>query len=454
MVRGVSRPGDGARVATGGNDVRSDIRHIGWVALPLYLSMIVVSLSALVNTAALGRFGTAALAAFAVTVAIYFPAMAAVSGAVRGVMPFVASAADDPDRLRRVVRDGTWLSVLVGVLGAGAVAGVPLLARVTGVPESTVEQLGSFPLLMAAGVLLNSFGSMATSCLVALGRSTVVMYAGLLGAACTAVLSPLLVNGAGLGLQGAGISLLIANLAIASVTTIGLRRHLGVGFAAVLSGRSRLADLLELARVGIPMAATVLVKFGVLGAVAFAAALVSTTAAAAHSIATALVSTTFTAAVAIGQATIPLLSWRAERGERPGVLRGVVAGLITALGTLAVIGIAILVLRDQVVSLFTSDPVVTSAMTGLVVIVVLVILGDGAQAILGFGLTGLKRSTPSFLVFAVVYGVLALLVVPVARTGGLTGLWVALAVANLVVALGQAVAFRWVWSRLPEVPSH
>lgn len=434
----------------GGTDVRSDVRQIGRVAVPLYLSMIVVSLSALVNTAALGRFGTVALAAFAVTVALYFPAMAAVSGAVRGVMPFIGSAADDPQRLRRVVRDGSWLSVLVGVLGAGAVAAVPLLAGATGVPEATVQELGSFPLLMAAGVLLNSFGSLATSCLVALGRSTVVMYAGLLGAACTAVLSPLLVNGAGLGLQGAGISLLLANLAIASVTTIGLRRQLGVGARTVLGGRPRLSDLLELARVGIPMAGTVLVKFGVLGVLAFAAALVSTTAAAAHSIATGLVSTTFTAAVAIGQATIPLLSWRAERGERHGVRRAVLAGLITALSTLAVLGIAILLLRDHIVPLFTEDPVVTSAVTGLLVIVVLVILGDGAQAVLGFGLTGMKRSTPSFLVFAVVYGLLALVVVPVARAGGLTGLWVALAVANLLVALGQAVAFRWVWTRLPQ----
>lgn len=438
-----------ARAVGGG--FGADIGHISRVAVPLYLSMVVVSLSALVNTAALGRFGTAALAAFAVTGAVYFPAMAAVSGAVRGVMPFVAAATDDPDRLRQVVRDGTWLAVLVGVLGAAAVASVPVLSRATGVAETTVEQLGSFPLLMAAGVLLNSFGSMATSCLVALGRSTVVMYAGLLGAACTAGLSPLLVNGAGMGLTGAGFSLLAANLAIAAVTILGLRRHLDLSIGTVLAGRTRLADVLELARVGIPMAGTVLVKFGVLGVLAFAAALVGTTAAAAHSIATSLVSTTFTAAVAIGQATIPLLSRRAADGDRKGVRRGVLAGLVTAVGTLAVIGAVILVLRDQVVPVFTSDPVVITVVTGLLLVVVLVVLGDGAQAILGFGLTGLKRSTPSFVVFAVVYGLLALLVVPVARAGGLTGLWVALAVANLLVALGQAAAFRWVWVRLPDV---
>ncbi len=82
-----------------------DIKEIVQIALPLYLSMIAVSLSALVNTASLGRFATASLAGFAVTVAVYFPAMAAVSGAVRGVMPFVA-AANGPAQCRR---GGTYL---------------------------------------------------------------------------------------------------------------------------------------------------------------------------------------------------------------------------------------------------------------------------------------------------------------------------------------------------------
>lgn len=62
-------------VASGRGGLWPDVRRIVAIAAPLYVSMIVVSLSALVNTAALGRHGTATLAAFAVTVAVYFPAM-------------------------------------------------------------------------------------------------------------------------------------------------------------------------------------------------------------------------------------------------------------------------------------------------------------------------------------------------------------------------------------------
>ncbi|GAB2810388.1 MATE family efflux transporter [Lentzea nigeriaca] len=405
----------------------SDARQIGRVALPLYLSMVAVSLSALVTTAALGRFDTGALAGFAVTTAVYFPAMAAVSGAVRGVMPFVAAKADDPPGLLRVVRDGTGLAVVVGVPAALAVACAPLIARAGGVPEATVQRLGPLPLLMAAGVLLNAFGSTATSCLVGLGLSKVVMRAGLAGAACTAVLSPLLVWK--LGLTGAGIALCTAILASCLITVSGLRKR--------LHGRLELnvhfGQIVELAKVGIPMAGTVLVKFGVLGVLTVAAARVSATAVAAHNIATGLVSLTFTAALAIGQAVVPLVSTRTE-----GVRRAVGAGLAITIATLS--AISAIIALGGVHRLFT-DPEVLAAVGHLLALIVLVVLADGVQAVLGFGLAGLKRTTPSFVIFAICYGVLALVAVP-AADHGLTGLWVALAAANLAVAVGQGIAFR------------
>ncbi|MGO4760678.1 hypothetical protein AB4212_70605, partial [Streptomyces sp. 2MCAF27] len=56
-------------------------RQIAGAALPLYLTMIASSAASLVDTAVLGRHGTASLAAFAVTLAVFSPATAAVSGA-------------------------------------------------------------------------------------------------------------------------------------------------------------------------------------------------------------------------------------------------------------------------------------------------------------------------------------------------------------------------------------
>lgn len=396
--------------------LRKDAKDVVRVALPLYLSMAALSLSVLVNTAALGRHDTGALAAFAVMTAISFPVMTAVSAAVRGVLPF---AADDP---RGAARDGTWLVLIVGLPGAGIVVCAPLLARVTAVGD-----LGVLPWLLAICVLINGYSAMATSCLVGLGRGKAVLRAGLARAVSVALLSPFLV--AWLGLNGAGVSYLIADVIGCVVTIHGLREHLsrprGVHFG----------HLMKIAKVGIPMAGTVLVKFAVLGVLTFAAALVSEEATAAHSIANTLVGFAFTAAVSIGQGTVPMIS-----SGTTEVRRAIRAGLLVAVVALSVV-CALIVLLD-VVSWSTGDPTVVDAATGLLPLVVLVILADGVQAVLGFGLVGMKRTTPSFLVFAVSYGVLALVAIPISTHAGLQGLWLALAVANLFVAIGQGLAFR------------
>lgn len=141
---------------------QSPAKAIALAALPLYVTMIASSAGALVDTAVLGRHGTASLAALGVTLAIYSPATATVAGAMRGVMPFVAAKDDDPDGLLPVVRDSMWLGASTGLLGALAVGAVPLIGQASGVPHATLAQLGVLPALLACSVLVAAIGSSAT----------------------------------------------------------------------------------------------------------------------------------------------------------------------------------------------------------------------------------------------------------------------------------------------------
>ncbi|HEX5569487.1 MAG TPA: hypothetical protein VFY14_21630, partial [Streptomyces sp.] len=160
--------------------------------------------------------------------AVYTPATATVAGAMRGVMPFVAAHEDDPDTLVPVVRDGMWLGIVTGLIGAAAVCAVPIIGVASGVPETTLSALGPFPFLLAASVLVAAIGNSATSTLVGLGRSRLVMRAGMTGTAAAVVLSLTLVNGigpfGGLGLPGAGAALLVSGLLSATVAHWALRR--------------------------------------------------------------------------------------------------------------------------------------------------------------------------------------------------------------------------------------
>ncbi|MEU6529850.1 MATE family efflux transporter [Streptomyces sp. NPDC046928] len=339
-----------------------------------------------------------------------------------------------------------WLAVVAGGLGAAAVAAVPLIGRATGVPRTTLDALGSFPYLLAASVLAIAVTSAATSVLVALGRSASVMRAGLLGTAASAVLSVLLVGGPGplpsLGLTGAGIAMLASSLITAVADQLALRRCAALSGRSLRPGRPDLRQVWKVGAVGIPLAGTVLVKFAVLGVLTFAAAGIGTDCAAVHSVGISLVNLIFTAAVAIGQATIPLVSGYAEERDSVNIRRSVRAGTWLALAVVGCIGTAVIVLSAWVVPLFTGDAALRPQITDLLPWVLAVVVTDAAQAVVGFGLIGLKRTGPSFVTTAVCYGVLAAAAAPIATAGGLSALWAALALANFFQAAGKAYSFH------------
>ncbi|MGW7546169.1 MATE family efflux transporter [Streptomyces sp. NPDC054770] len=425
---------------------------IARAALPLYVSTVAASAASLVDTALLGRHATVSLAAFAVTVAVFSPATAAVAGALRGVMPFVAPHRDDPGELLPLVRGGMWLAFAVGGVCAAAVAAVPLLGGAFGVRPEVLDALGAFPWLLAAGVLLIGVGSSATSVLVALGQSAQVMRSGLIGTAVSVTLSVLLVGGPGplpsRGLTGAGLAVLAGALVSAGLNQRALRRRTVLAGRSIRPGRPDPRLILRLARVGIPLGATVLVKFSVLGVLTFAAARIGTDSAAVHGVSEALVNVVFTAAVAVGQATVPLIAGYVGSGDVVRVRGSVWAGMRVALAAVGVLGTVLLVFRDPVLHLFTGTPAVADQVLRLLPLVLAVVVTDALQAVAGFGLVGLKRAGPSLVSTAVWFGILAAVSVPVADAAGLPGLWSALAAANLLQAVTKTVSFHRHTARL------
>lgn len=425
---------------------RSAVLTIAKAAAPLYATMLAASAGALVDTALLGRLATVSLAAFAVTMAVFGPATVTVVGALRGVMPFVAPHREDPEALLPLVHGGMWLAFTLGGLGAAAVTAVPLFGALFGVPSAVFSQLGVLPWLLAASVLLIAVGASATSVLVGLGQSAQVMRSGLWGTAVSVTLSVLLVGGPGPlpshGLTGAGLAMLASSLVSACLNQYALRRRTVLAGRSLRPGRPDPRQVLKLARVGIPLAGTVLVKFAVLGVLTFAAARTGTDGAAVHGVAESLVNVVFTVAVAVGQATVPLIAGYAQERDIERIRRSVWAGIRVALCAVVVLCAGLWLSRGPVVDLFTKDPSLGQQVRHLLPLVLAVVISDALQAVAGFGLVGLKRTGPSLVSTAVWFGILAALAVPVADAAGLTGLWTALACANLLQAGTKLVSFH------------
>ncbi|MER7503298.1 polysaccharide biosynthesis C-terminal domain-containing protein [Nonomuraea pusilla] len=403
-------------------------------AVPLFLAMVTGLAGSLVVTSALGRHDTVTLAAFAVMTAVLNPASTAVAGALRGLGPFVARYRDDPAAAVPVLRDARWLSLLVGALGAAAVLCVPLLAGAAGVPSEVVRALGPLPWFLAAYLMVYAATGGAGTVLVALGRGREVLWASLANTVVLVALTFALVPS--YGLTGVGVAWLLGGVAAAAVSALTLRRALG---RPIGRGRPRPVWIARLARVSLPLAATVLIKFGVLGVVTFAAGTTSARDAAAHAVLNALSGVIMLASLAVAQAAVPEVA-RASDAAGARRVNGT-AALLAVAGTGAG-SLGLLVAGDLLLPLFSDDPAVRGRVLALLPLMLLAAALDAAQAVHGMGLTALRKSGVSLLFFAAGYGALVVAAVPVARTWGLTGLWAAVAVANLVLFVLQGAGFR------------
>jgi MATE family multidrug resistance protein len=403
-------------------------------AVPLFLAMVAGMVGSLVVTSVLGKHDTVTLAAFAVVTAVLNPASAAVQGALRGLGPFVAPYREDPAAAVPIVRDARWLSLATGLAGALAVICVPLIASATGVPGEVVREMGLLPYFLAVSLLVLASTGGSSTILIALGRPRSVLWPTLVSGAVLGGLTAVLVPP--LGLTGVGLAWVISGTAAALVASFAVRRALG---RPVGQARPRIGEIVALAKVSIPLAGTVLIKFGVLGVVTFAAGTTSTRDTAAHAVLTTLTGFIMVASLSVAQAAVPDVA----RAPDPAGARKAsrTAALLAVMGTLAGAGL-LLGFGEHLLTLFSDDAAVRERVQGLLPLMLLASLLDAAQAVQGFGLTALKRSAASLSYFAIGYGLLVVAAVPVARTWGITGLWVAMAVANGLLVVLQGTGFH------------
>ncbi|MGW5684985.1 MATE family efflux transporter [Nonomuraea sp. NPDC003754] len=405
-------------------------RLLASAALPLLLSSVTGLTGSLVVTATLGRHDTSALAAFALTMAVHQPASMAVIGGLRGLAPFVAPHRDEPVAAIPVLRDARWLALAIGTAGALAVACVPLVAAVSG---AAVTGFGALPYLLACSLLVGAANGGVSTVLVALGHGGKVLRAGVAATAAAVVLVAVLVPW--WGPAGAGLAYLGSSLAGAAVANHALRRVLG---RPIGRGRPRPREIRKIARVSLPLSATMLIKFAGLGVLAYAAARTGATGAAAHAIVYALTGFLMVPALAVAQAAVPEI---ARAGGACGKRR-VARVALTLAGAAAAAGAGLLLAFDGVlVRLFTGDPAVRAQVSAVVMVALGSSMAEAASAVLGFALTAMKRSARSLRSVAVGWGLLVVAAGPVVGAWGLVGLWTAVLATHLLLVALQGLAF-------------
>lgn len=411
-------------------------RTILTAAVPLVMSTSAGIVAQLLGTSLLGHQATAQLAAFAIAGAVLTPVSAAINGGLRGLAPFVAPCRDRPAEVLPILKDARWLSIVLGTAGAGVMLAVPLIARLCGVPEEVTAELGSLPLLFALHVLLSAAGGGANGVLIALGRSRLVLWSSLSRTAVEIVL--LLVLVPRLGVQGTGLALVTCTALGLTISNALLLRVPGLGGRSLWPGRPRPREILNMAGVGLPMSATLIVKFVVMGGVTYAAARAGAEEAAAHAILVSLDGFFGMAAFAVGQAVTPEIARAAGPGEVRGLNR---AALTIACSCVLATALVVLLLGEVVLGLFTPDATVAALALGLLPLLVAYSVANNAAVVQSAVLMGLKRPVWTLVSAVTGYGLVAAAVGPAAAFRGLAGIWAVLVVGRVLGLAVQSIGF-------------
>ncbi len=325
------------------------------LGLPLIGSNVAQFMLHVTDTIMLGWYGVEPLAAVVLGATSFFILFILGSGFAIAVMPMVAAALGrgDEAQVRRDTRMGLWLSIAYGLVmmptywfsgpileALGQDPGIAALAE----DYLRIAGFGLVPALMIMAL---------KSCLTALERAAVTLWATLAGVVLNAGLNWMLIFGnwgaPELGMQGAAIATLATQFLTLAILGFYAAWHPGLRRFALFTRfwRPDWAAMVQVFRLGWPIGLTGLAEGGLFSASAFMMGWVGTVELAAHGIA--LEFTVLTFMVHLGLANAATV--RVGRAQGSGDAVGLVRGAQVAVAVSLVFGLAMVA-----VMLLTPEP--------------------------------------------------------------------------------------------------
>ncbi len=196
-------------------------RRAVWVlAIPMMVGMLFHTLYTVVDTAFVGQLGPEALAAITFVGPLFFVAIALSSGLATGITAAVAQAVGrkDTDAADRTASNGMTLALVLGI--AFAVGGVfmgPEMVEAAGAEGETIELAWGYFSLIAIAIPLFFFSAVLRSVLNGEGDARTPMVVMGIATTINLALDPLLIFTAGLGIRGAAVATIIAQVLATTV---------------------------------------------------------------------------------------------------------------------------------------------------------------------------------------------------------------------------------------------
>lgn len=436
----------------------SEARSLLGLASPIILSQVAQVLMGLVDTVMSGQAGAREQAVVALGVALWIAVFVALMNVVQAISPVVAHhfGAGDLGAVARDAREGLWLAGWVGVIPLLLVPWAPDLLRLAGITPALSVRTGVFlwgiGLGLPAALVYRALGFYSA----AIGATRPLMVLAFLGLAVNAALNWVLIyghlglpamGGAGCG-WATGIGMWVSLACLVLWTT-----RASVYKATYLWRdwtRPRLEAQGRLLRIGLPMGVAGLAEVAAFSSVAVLVGRFGDVQIAAHQIALNFASLIFMLPMGLSAATAIRVGQALGAGDalaaRFRAWTGVGVGLVIAAVAIA----PIVVWRQEVAAVYSSDIAVRALAANLLLFAAFWQLFDATQVCAMGGLRGYKVTLMPMLLMV---GAFWFVGVPVGTWLGyrgfgtvrpleVYGLWVGLFVGVVLVSVGMAIALR------------
>lgn len=450
---------------------RAEARALVRLSLPLIVAQLGWVGMQVTDTIMIGRLGAAPLAGASLGLVLFFTVWVVCTGIVMATAGLAAQAfgARRPRLVRRVIRQGLWVTILLTVPGtAGLLLFTDELLSVLGQPEAAVRATEQYMTALAWALPFSVGFQVLRNFVAALNRPAVATVAMVAGLAVNFVLDYALIFGnfgmPRLEIVGAGITTAVVNalilvfMAWVVMTRRPFRRY------AVLARfhRPDWQQFRRIFRIGLPIAGIYVVESGIFIGSFLLMGAFGTATLAAHLIALQVPHAAFMVPMGISQAATVRVGQAAGRRDPEGAYRAGWTAMALALAFMMLTSAVILTLPESLALLFLDaarpdTAAVLPMAVGFLFYAALFQAGDGLQVVAAGALRGLNETALPMAIGAAGYwGLGGGLAVGLAYGAGIgpDGIWMGFVASLFVVAILLAMRFHQLGRRayIPEVP--
>ncbi|MDN5416484.1 MAG: MATE family efflux transporter [Acinetobacter sp.] len=383
--------------------------------LPILITQFAAAGFGLIDTIMAGHMSPEDLAAIAVGVGLWIPVMLLFSGIMIATTPLVAEAngARTPENIPSIVRQSLWVALLLGIIGMLVLQIIPLLLPLVGVPESLLPKASLFLHAIAFGMPAFTMYSTLRGYSEALGYPRPVTVISLVALVVQIPLNFIFMYGIGpiphLGSAGCGFATALLQWIMFITISIYILKAKRYQATQPLNMFEKIDRVLikRILKLGLPIGLAIFFEVSIFSTGAIVLSPLGEVTVAAHQIALSITSQLFMIPMSLALAlTIRTGTYFGEKNwyamrkvQKVGLMTSTLFACITML--------LLLILRPQIVSVYTSDYDVSQAAIYLILFAIGYQLMDAWQVSAAGCLRGMQDTKGPMWITMLAYWIIA-----------------------------------------------